>query len=347
MNRQILNDLEKKFPGFKKSTHCMWVDVKDIIMDVANSQIRKNGKVASKVPGMVTDIKEHGQKVPVSVRRLPNGKFELKDGITRYEAVKVIGGKILVSLYHDTIFSKMPNPNDEWTLFQARCNDHEPSTPNTAQDIKYQINKWYVDGVLERKVGFKHSADPRRWIKKATDFLKSDIYTRSAFSRDSLRNAVKGIINKSAPVGNRYENYTKPEAFELYSTVNSVGWSGTAGSIVAGYCVYAVNSTGDEKDLMGNAWRKSGTNPSAKFDVIAWVGDLSDKDDDGITAARQKIYDMYTRGVNHPKFGRMLNNIYFLPQIKNGPNSENMARIYSPKELGVREQELSNLSLVI
>lgn len=342
MNRQMFKSLKDKIPDFVEK-YCEWVDVGDIIVDAANSQIRKNGKVASNVPGMVTNFEQHGQQVPGCARRLPNGKRELKDGITRYEAQKVIGGKMLVSFYHDTIFTT----DDEWVIHQAKCNDHEPSTPNTQQDIRYQINKMYVGGILERQIGFKHSDNPKGWITHARDFLKEEVYTRSPLTKESIKNILKGIINKSLPVGERYENYTKAEAFEFYSTVNTVGWSGTAGNVVAGYCVYAVTGTGDEKDLMGNAWRKSGAEPNAKFDVIAWVGDLSDKDDGGIARARQKIYDMYTKGVSHPKFGRMLNDIYFLPQIKSGPNEENMHRVYTPSELGISLVSARNLTLAV
>ena len=350
MNRKMLEELEKKIPDFKEK-YCEWVSIDNIIVDEANSQIRKNGKVAAKVPGMVIDIQQHGQQVPGCGRRLANGKIELKDGVTRFEATREcragLSGRteryFLMSFYHDDIF----DTNDEWIIHQAKCNDHEPSTANTSQDIRYQINKMYVKGTLTRKIGFKHSEDPKEWINRAKDFLKEEVYTRSPLTKDSIKNIVKGIINKSLPVGERYENYTKSEGFKFYSTVNSVGWSGTAGNVVAGHCVYAVTGTGDEKDLMGNAWRKSGDYPHAKFDVIAWVGDLSDKDDAGLAQARQRIYDMYSKGVSHPKFGRMLNDIYFLPQIKSGPSEENMHKLYTAAELGINLAGVRNLTLAI
>ena len=349
MNRKMLEELEKKIPNFK-TKHCEWVNIDNMIVDEANSQIRKNGKVAAKVPGMVIDIEQHGQQVPGCGRRLPNGQVELKDGITRFSAIKDIGdsnesfhGQFLVSFYHDGIF----DTNDEWIIHQAKCNDHEPSTANTSQDIRYQINKMYVKGTLTRMIGFKHAEDPKEWIKSASNFLKEEVYTRSPLTKESIKNIVKGIINKSLPVGERYENYTKSEGFEFFSKVNTLGWSGTAGNVVAGHCVYAVTGAGDEKDLMGNAYRKSGDHPHAKFDVIAWVGDLSDKDDSGLAQARQRIYDMYSKGVSHPKFGRMLNDIYFLPQIKSGPNEEDMLTFYTPRELGINLAGVRNLTLAI
>ena len=333
MNREMYEDLCKQIPNFD-DLYVEEVDVANIVLDQHNSQIRKNGAVVAKVPGMVTDIELNGQQVPACGVLKASGEIELKDGITRYEAQKERGAKLRVSTYHD----KLGTMNqDSWAFHQAQCNDHEVSTPNTRDDVKYQIKKFLTTGSLARKLGYKYLKDPANFIKDSAKFLKEKLYKRSPLSESSIGNMIKGIINKSTLVSSNYENYTKPKAFGFYESHNKHGWKGkTAGTIEAGTCTYAFTGPGDEKDILGNGFRKSFDNPGVDINIIAWVSDLADKNDDGLHKAREKMYKIFLKGVNHPNLAkRMFKDIYFLPQIKQGNKKENLNKLYTPKELGL------------
>ena len=337
MNREMYENLCKQIPNFD-NLYVEEVDIDNIVLDQHNSQIRKNGAVVAKVPGMITDIDLNGQQVPACGVLKASGEVELKDGITRYEAQKQRGDKLRVSTYHD----KLGNMDrDKWEFHQVQCNDHEVSTPNTRDDVKYQIKKFLANGSLNRRLGYKYLVNPSSFIKDSARFLKGSLYKRSPLSESSISNMIKGIINKSTLVSSNYENYTKPKAFEFYESHNNHGWKGkSAGTIEAGTCTYAFTGTGDEKDILGNGFRKSYDNSGVDINIIAWVSDLADKNDNGLHEARKKMYNIFMKGVDHPLLAsgkQMFENIYFLPQIKQGNDKENLNKLYTAEELGLTE----------
>ena len=333
MNREMYDELCSSEVGFPESRWVREVDTRLIKLDSHNSQIRKNGAVVQKVPGMVTDIESNGQLVPADVKELADGTYELKDGITRYLAQKQRGAKLKVSTWHDDKFTT----HDEWSLHQAKCNDHEVSTPNTKEDIKYQVKKFLSSGTLERKLGYRQRDKPEAFLKNAPVFLKEEIYKRSGVPVSTIRSWLKGFINKSAPLTSRYENYTKPTAWEFFSAHNQLGWTGDkAGEICNNVCIYALPDAGDAKDLYGNVWRKTEKNPDVDVYVLIWVNSLADKDDAGLKKAREKLLDLYSTGQNHPRFKKpMFKGVYVLPQIKSGDEKENMKKLYLPAEMSL------------
>ena len=64
MNREMYDELCSSEVGFPESRWVREVDTRLIKLDSHNSQIRKNGAVVQKVPGMVTDIESNGLPGP-------------------------------------------------------------------------------------------------------------------------------------------------------------------------------------------------------------------------------------------------------------------------------------------
>ena len=330
MNREMYNDCLAKVKNFEK-IYVRDVDTDKIVLDDKLSQIRVKGAVAQKVPAMVSDIETNGQEVPSCVKCLPNGKYELKDGITRYLAQKERKNRLRVSTYHDSLFSS----EDQWLFHQSSCNDHDTSTPNTREDIKYQVAKAIKTGALERKLGYKYLGNEKKFMKEAPKFLKEQVYRRSVLSKDSIKTIVKNCLS-STIVQSRYENYTKNTALEFFSSHNNHNWAGTqSGEICNNYCIYPIGSTDDEGMLYGNAWRKTIKTLTSWFVLLHGSIVYQIKTTKALKA-RQRLYDIYKKGQNHPRFqGSMFSKFYLIPQIKTGSNKENMYKLYSPHELGL------------
>ena len=221
MNRQQYQELQATVPNFDKA-YVLEVDPNNVIEDKQTSQIRQKGHVIKKVPAMVSDIQTNGQEVPADVRRLPNGQYELKDGITRWLAQrKIKGGKLKVSIYHDTLFKT----DDDWLFHQVRANEHETTTSNSKHDIEYQIAKALKTGALERKLGYKYLGNEVRFMKEAPDFLKG-VYKRTSVTKKTIENFIQKCVNKSSLVLNRYHNYTKGtggNCWQFFSAHNTLG----------------------------------------------------------------------------------------------------------------------------
>ena len=182
MNREQYEDLKVTIQNFDQ-TYVFDVDPSLVYEDTATSQIRQKGAVIKKVPAMVADIEANGQEIPADVRVMPDGTFELKDGITRWLSQKKIpGGKLKVSVYHDTIFTN----EDEWTFHQIEANEHETATSNSKKDIAFQVEKLWTSGALERRLGYRYIGNEARFMREAPTLLKSQTYKRASVTKKSL-----------------------------------------------------------------------------------------------------------------------------------------------------------------
>lgn len=337
MNREQYEDLKSTVQNFDQ-TYVFDVDPSLVYEDAATSQIRQKGAVIKKVPAMVADIMANGQEVPADVRMMPDGTFELKDGITRWLSQKKIsGGKLKVSVYHDTIFTN----DDEWTFHQIEANEHETATSNSKKDIAFQVEKLWKSGALERKLGYRYIGNEAAFMKAAPTLLKKETYKRASVTKKAIENYLKKCVNSSSKVKNRYQNYTKGPGgtcWETFTQLNKLGWSGNkANDICNNVAVYGMYEANEAKDVAGYVWIKASKNPDAKYYLLAWVGNLSNKNNAGIKRERQRIFDAYKQEMqNHPKFKvPMFDGIFFLPQIKTGQDKEILQKLYSPKELGL------------
>ena len=189
--------------------------------------------MTSKIPGYTATFKQSGPKAfpPASVRKLPNGQYELKDGNTRALAAEKAGTHLWISWYHDVVQSPSP---DEWEDLQLEFNDHPKSSPNAAQDIKDYLCRQQSNGAMTLKVGFPYTGNEAKYIEAAVDFYRNKLPNtgkeRTWWTR-SVEKALKGHI------GVRYETYTKTQLLEMYCTLHN--FAGTkVGEISSGETVF-------------------------------------------------------------------------------------------------------------
>lgn len=320
MNKEMYTELKGNIPGFDQK-YTKMISLNQLELDLVNSQVRRNGHQRAKVPAMVAAIDKDGQKTPISVtKRQPNGKFQLKDGITRYLAqIERGSAQILASTYHDTLNLGAP----EWFDFQCAANDHEPSTPNTDEDIRQQIQTRVDKGYLNQSLKLRYSDDPEKYLKAATKHLQN-VYKNSGLKPGKIKTFLKRALSGAASF--MYESFDKGSAMTYVANYNNVGWSTTkphkdsAGDINNGVCFYgAGNFLSLRKDVLANGLIKKIDNPTVDIYIGVWLSDTTGKDDRNVLKYRQKVVDFYDK-INHQY--KIFSGLYFLPQIKIGVNKE-------------------------
>tara|TARA_R110002020_G_scaffold7621_1_gene31879 strand:+ start:94 stop:1083 length:990 start_codon:yes stop_codon:yes gene_type:complete len=325
MNKEMYTELKENIPGFDRK-HTKMISLNQLELDVVNSQVRRNGHQRAKVPAMVAAIDKDGQKTPISItRRQPNGKFQLKDGITRYLAQIERGAtQVLASTYHDTLGWNAA----QWFDFQCAANDHEPSTPNTDEDIRQQIQTRVDKGYLNQSLKLRYSDDPEKYLKAATKHLQN-VYKNSGLKPGKIKTLLKRALSGALSV--MYESYDKGSAMRHIANYNKDGWSTTkphkdsAGDINNGVCFYgAGNFLSLRKDVLANGLIKKIDNPTVDICIGVWLSDLVGKTDQDVLKYRKKVADFYDK-VNS-KY-KIFSGLYFLPQIKTGSNQENLYQL--------------------
>ena len=118
MNNQQFENLKNTVTDFEDK-HCFYIPSGDesISFDKETSQIRKRGHVISNVPRLAQQLKEGNQHVPASVRTLPNGKYEIKEGCTRALAAQEAEVDLWVTDYQHKVLNWAPS---QWEDFQAK-----------------------------------------------------------------------------------------------------------------------------------------------------------------------------------------------------------------------------------
>ena len=319
MREQIYEDLNKSIANFD-ALYTKVVPTVKLKYSKSRSQIRSAGHATSKIPSYAATFKQDGPKAfpPVSVRELPNGQFELKDGNTRALAAESAGTDLWISWYHDAQLKPTP---DEWEDLQLKFNDHPKSSPNAAQDIKDYLCRQQSSGAMTLKVGFPYSGNEGNYIKQAVGIYRK-LLPNAGKEKDwwvrAIESALKGHI------GVRYETYTKTQLFEMYKTL--YGFSGTkVGEISGGEAVFPfVSLSHTNPNVIGFMASKDMDNPATTYTLVYCVGNMAGKNDAKLKAERKKILDWTQKVSQH--YGWSIN-VYFAPQIKSGANKENMYQL--------------------
>ena len=324
MNTEQYENYKLTIPNFDK-LHVREVPLLDVRFDQLNTQIRQKGHVVAAMPALAESIARNGQEVPATVRTLPNGKYELKDGATRYLALLENGtANIKISDYFD---STNPTPM-EWFTHQCKQNDHNLCTPNSIDDIKSQIQIMSDKGYLDQIAGHKWKKNPESYVEKCVDYLKGNHYPRSGPDKRKIRGYVEKSLNGA--IGSSYEQYTKNTAMDFIKNCNSWGWEGNGskagiGEISNNVAIYVPTKMSELKtNTLGNVGYKKIDNPSVKMYVVYYIASLAAKDDKKIKAERAAVEKEYKK-IN--KAYSIFSGLYFLPQIKTGKNMEPLSNL--------------------
>jgi hypothetical protein len=315
MNLEQFKKLKADVPNFVKD-HCFFVDPEKLIYDKNNSQIRANGHVVNKFSDFAELISNEVDLPPISVRRKPNGLFELKEGCTRAGGAELAGKKILATDYMDTVLRFTAS---DWREWQAQGNDHPSASPNTDKDIELFISTQIQNGDLDKRFGFKYDGSENKYVEAAAKRYRHVIYKNSGKDLDYFRRKVKKCLKTK--VRSFYENYSSKQAFEFYSAQTNFSGKKT-GDVSGNQVVYTFSETNHSTPaVIGHVASKVIDNPGVKVILVYHVGSLVGKNDQSIFKERKKIEDWYDKVNNaHGWFGEL----HFLPQIKQGPNQENM-----------------------
>jgi len=319
MREQTYEQLNKSIPNFD-AQYTKLVPTNVLKYNKDKSQVRTAGHMTSKVPAYAATLKHKGPKAfpPASVRRLPNGQFELKDGNTRALAAEAAGTHLWISWYHDAYFGPTP---DEWEDLQLQFNDHPKSSPNAAQDIKDYLGRQQSTGAMTLKVEFPYGGNEERYIDKAVQIYRKQL-PNTGKDKDwwerSIQNALKGHI------GVRYETYTKKQLFEMYRTLHN--FSGTqVGEISGAETVFPFTDISHRNpNVIGSIATKAMDNPNLTYTVIYCVGNMAGKNDAKLKSERRRVLAWADKVSKHYNWTIK---VYFAPQIKNGVNKEDMYRL--------------------
>ena len=315
MNTQQLKAFQAKYPDFLDK-ECFLVDPEDLVYDKNNSQIRANGHVVTKFSDFAELFKNGADLPPASVRGLPNNKWELKEGCTRAGGAALAGKQGLVTDYMDRVLGW----NDtQWEDFQAQANDHPNASPNTESDVELFIARQIQNGNLKKKLGFKYDGNEDKFVDAAAKHYRHAIYKNSGKDLDWFRRKVKKCLLPR--VRSFYENYSKEQAIQFYGS--KTGFAGEkSGNISNNEVVYTFSKPSHSNpNIIGQVASKLMDNPNIKVTLVYHVGDLVGKNDQSIFDERQKMEIWFDKVNSH--YG-WLDQLYFLPQIKQGINQENL-----------------------
>tara|TARA_R110002020_G_scaffold136614_4_gene304505 strand:- start:1206 stop:2207 length:1002 start_codon:yes stop_codon:yes gene_type:complete len=329
MNKEYYEERKAKVPNFDKN-YVFDLDINKIEFDDWNTQIRQKGHINPS--RLAQSIVGEGQQVPISVKELANGKWELKDGATRFLALKKLGkDKISASNYFDQVENKSDDA-EKWYDYQCIQNDHPVNTPNTKEDVQHQIHIRMKKGWFNKLVGKKYKGNEKEYLDKCISHL-SVIYKNSGLKTNTLKSMLKKVLNGAITIS--YQSYNVDTAMEFIKNNNKLNWKGIGtskgvGQIDNNIAFYVPASKSNFiTNTCGNALAKKTTNKNVKIYVAYYVGDLAGKGEKAILKEREEIKDAFDdRSIWVDDQGNpIFDGLYFLPQIKSGENGENLHQL--------------------
>ena len=323
MNTEMFEKLKQEVPNFVEK-HCFLVKPENVVYDETKSQCRQGGHIKEKYP-LFKEIMESGVELaPISGIRLPNDKFDLREGATRVGGAKLANKPLLASDY----FDKVLNYSEiDWEEFQAIANDPKIETPNSIGDMELLISKQINNGNLEKKLGINYDKNPDEFIKAAAKRYKSVIYKNSGRTIDFFTRKVKSALKPKVQAAGAYENYDKKAALEIYKAQAGSNWNGQRqGEIDNNRTVYPIASMNHlNPNIIGFAATKMMSNPDITIDLVFWTGDIVGKTKDEIIQKERNQVLRWFNNVN-ATYG-FFGDLYVLPQIKQGKNKENLHKL--------------------
>tara|TARA_R100000008_G_C3569905_1_gene161419 strand:- start:66 stop:1067 length:1002 start_codon:yes stop_codon:yes gene_type:complete len=326
MNKEYFEERKAKVPNFVKN-YVFSLDLDKIEFDDWNTQIRQKGHINPS--RLAQSIIGEGQQVPISVKELANGKWELKDGATRFLALKKLGEtKVLASNYFDQVENKSDDA-EKWYDYQCVQNDHPVNTPNSKEDVQHQIQIRMEKGWFNRLVGKKYQEDQEGYLEKCVSHLKT-VYKNSGLKTNTLKSMLKKVLGGAISVS--YQSYNVDTAMEFVKSNNKLKWKGKGTSkgvgVIDNNVVFYVpaSKTNFITNTCGNALAKKTSNKNVEIYVVYYVGDLAGKNDKAILKEREEIEDAFKeRSIwVDDKGNGIFAGLYFLPQIKSGKNGEKL-----------------------
>ena len=331
MREEIYNGYLSEY-GQQFLEYCRHVPLDKCELDENKSQVRAKGHAKDKVSGYANQFAPGGvgQRIPVSARVLPDGRYEVKDGCTRFLGHQRAGSsEILITTFQDEVlkFTK-----DDWDDAQPIYNDHQDLSPNTDDDIKHQIQKRLKSGRLTQEVGFKYDENPAEYVELGVKHVMT-LYKNSRHNKTWFTNRLKECLKGKTTV--HAKNYIKgsskvdASALSSFKVMNNIQWTpekARTASSSKGWVVYECDGHSRlYPNVMGNILKKKIDGCQDKFAICAWVGDLGGKNSEAILKERNNIVETIKK-TNEYRPG-FIQKLSFLPQIKSGPHKDDFEKL--------------------
>tara|TARA_R110002126_G_scaffold12065_3_gene52851 strand:- start:2006 stop:3055 length:1050 start_codon:yes stop_codon:yes gene_type:complete len=331
MRDTYYNTLKDSIPGFDH-IYLEKVLIKDLEFDSVTSQIRKDGHVIAKVPAMAADMKQNGQKTPVSHITNLNGRKILIEGATRVLGGIENGDEYIVS---NTYIDQQNLNGKELYEWQISQNNHRVSTSHSKSDIKDQVQSMHTKKYIDDEVGFSYKSDPVGWLEKAIPYIQSlyDGQVTKANVESYLKRALEGVTT------DHYTAYTKSSAMLKFKNqlLNlGIDWnpekSGTAmvGEVSKDKTFYAIANTPQFKtNFVGNVTWKVKSHPNLSVGVVCWKSELLGATPERVFNYYDKMIQLYKELASMSDWHAswLTGGLYALPAIKTGKYSQDMNEV--------------------
>jgi len=326
MNLQTWKDLDQSVSNFQD--YCIRVPMSSLVIDCEASQCRQAGHRTDMVPQFAETLKKSAgwPFPPISCKKLPDGRFEVKDGNTRALAAEKVGAEVWVCTYHSDIHDY----NDaQWKKFQIQQNDHPQAASNSAADLEAYVHELIENDTLTLNIGYAYKGNEKDWIKNAAKYC-NEITPNSGKSLSWWKKAIQRSMD--GKVSSCYTTYSRDQLIAMYkNSPEGRDWGGEKHGDIdddGNHVWAAVSNQGKTPNVIGALTNKSLSWPGnsrsqipKRHIIIYGEQRMAGKDDERLMELRREMLSYFEAVAEQYN---MQIDILIAPQIKKGRNREDM-----------------------
>tara|TARA_R110000737_G_C14524407_1_gene475994 strand:+ start:51 stop:1082 length:1032 start_codon:yes stop_codon:yes gene_type:complete len=326
MNHEQYHIFKDKYPDFDKD-FVINIPLNMIDMDSDKSQVRTNGVNPVHSKELTSQIEKNGgNHTPISVVKMPSGRFELIAGVHRLSALKSLydNGK---NISFGTILAAHGFPELNFKSVEERViyqlNENTPSAQLRCD------NADYVESILRLiKENYVFDADITGENAITPEKLRAYIKENIENLSDYRVKKIAADIMAGLPVGQKkYRNYAnKSEVATMFNNINPWGMNvESSGDSDKGYVIYFAGAgTAVKQNNLHGAFHYKTKHPSEKVLIVAYCGDVLSKTRD--IGAYRRTLERNVGDINSSPLlrsdVRLIDGIVFLPQVLLGDTKE-------------------------
>jgi hypothetical protein len=345
MNSEQLQEFEASYGGpqnFKKR-FVEAVPVDNIEIDAIEDQVRTKGEIPNHIQTLKEQIDAHGQIVPITGQRLPDGKYRCIAGVHRVKALKLLQEEtekkqtvLVASGFAEVDFKS----KEEERLYQLNENTTFAKQDNDTEDYIETFSELIRDeGVLGNDM-------TQITPEKINEYIKAKVPKLTARTRTKI---TKKIYSSGLFAGQRkFKNYpTKKEAAKVFSKINQWGFQvEDSGDVSKGWkIIFVDNKNGISQHATMYAYNAKNVNNGQavpKVMVVCYCGNVRTKTPN-LNKYRGDAVKAFDNQNTHPDYsGDILDAIVFLPQVLLGEDKEDMNCTLSDTTHQERNEKIAN-----
>ena len=342
MNAEQLQEFENKY-GVKrfKKDYVKAVPVDNIEIDAIEDQVRTKGEISHHIQTLKDQIDTHGQIVPITGQRLPDGQYRCVAGVHRVKAIRGLQDEkgepqtVLVACGFEEVNFKS---KEEKLLYQINENTTFAKQDNDTEDHIEAFSELIRDeGVLGELI----KVTP----EKINEYIKEKAPKITARTRTKI---TKKIFSSGMFSGKRkFKTYpTKKEAAKVFSEINQWGFQvEDSGDVSKGWKIIFVdnkNAISQHATMYAyNAKNVQNGQVAPKVMVVCYCASVRTRTPN-LNKYRGDAVKAFDNQNIHPDYsGDILDAIVFLPQVLLGKDKEDMNRTLSDTSHKERNEKIS------